>query len=231
MVPKGINYNKTFRNQDITVVGQVVDEVRVTIARLTWIDVDQLPAVQRIHLGWTLWDVNWRHYREQETDCPQAWTQKFQRSSSQSWQARSSLWWVQRLMRSEGLGWVSSWIGVNNSMNEDVLYFEYIIYVTNNKLKWIEINCTMRTRPVLPVPKHIFSTKKGRKIWAWNHSGVCLNTFSNLCRYTQNRVNCMCRDTFSWLTGLLVTSSISSKYLSHLMSFSSGFHFEGTAAI
>ena len=46
---------------------------------------------------------------------------------------------------------------------EDVLYFECIIYVTNNKLKWIEINCTMCTRPVLPVPKHIYCKKKGAK--------------------------------------------------------------------
>ena len=44
---------------------------------------------------------------------------------------------------------------------EDVLYFECIIYVTNNKLKWIQINSIMCTRPVLPVPKHIFSQKKG----------------------------------------------------------------------
>ena len=40
-------------------------------------------------------------------------------------------------------------------MSGDVLYFEYIIYVTNDKLKWIEINCIMRTRPVVPVPKTI----------------------------------------------------------------------------
>ena len=52
MVRKGINYNKTFRNQDINVVGEVVDEVCVTVAPLTCIDVDQLPTVQRINLGW-----------------------------------------------------------------------------------------------------------------------------------------------------------------------------------
>ena len=43
---------------------------------------------------------------------------------------------------------------------EDVLYFECIIYVTNNKLKWIQINPTMCTRPVLPVPKQNFSKKR-----------------------------------------------------------------------
>ena len=52
MVRKGINYNKTFRNQDINVVGEVVDEVCVTVAPLTYIDVDQLPTFQRINLGW-----------------------------------------------------------------------------------------------------------------------------------------------------------------------------------
>lgn len=41
MARKGIAYNKTFKNEDITIVGEVVDEVSVTIvARLTCIDVD-----------------------------------------------------------------------------------------------------------------------------------------------------------------------------------------------
>ena len=53
MVRKGIIYNKTFMNQDINIVGEVVDEVCVTVAPLTFIDVDKLPTVQRINLGRT----------------------------------------------------------------------------------------------------------------------------------------------------------------------------------
>ena len=56
----GIDYRRTYKKQDITIVGQVIDEVPAITSFLIYIDVEKLPTVHWIDMGVTLRNVDWR---------------------------------------------------------------------------------------------------------------------------------------------------------------------------
>jgi len=76
-----------------------------------------------------------------------------------------------------------------------VLYFE-CIYISGDKLKCSQVNCTMCTTPILSVPKHIISKMEGVNFEPVTILECVLTHFLNLSQHTWNCVKCMCRDTF-----------------------------------
>ena len=76
-----------------------------------------------------------------------------------------------------------------------VLYFE-CIYISSDKLKCSQVNCTMCTTPILSVPKHITSKMEGVNFEPVTILECVLTHFLNLSQHTWNCVKFMCHDTF-----------------------------------
>lgn len=71
-----------------------------------------------------------------------------------------------------------------------VLYFE-CIYISSDKLKCSQVNCTMCTTPILSVPKHIISKMEGVNFEPVTILECVLTHFLNLSQHTWNCVKCM----------------------------------------